>query len=313
MAYGDQKIEDARTKPSSEEAGSTLGFSRPASAKVAAVWGEIQRLGLESHIAELDTVGYTVIPPEKVAPPSFTKRMIDAFRKVARKRLDVDLDLDKTDMLSLEKIPWQPLNYMLFEDRVFQEAACNPVALAFADYAVGRSCMLSTCIGLVKGPGSSELGLHTDHWAMLIPSPYPAYPLYINTHWLLTDYTKEGGALCVVPGSHLYGRAPEAGEGLDERVAVEAPAGSLVVWGGNTWHGSFARKIPGLRLSLVSSYTRPFVIPQEPYKQNVTPEIIAANPPRFHELMGKNLYQGFKEEGPDEEKLALGIGTTRWD
>lgn len=96
-------------------------------------------------------------------------------------------------------------------------------------------------------------------------------------------------------------------------MAVEAPAGSLVVWGGSTWHGSFAPKIPGLRLSLVSSYTRPFVIPQEPYKQNVTPEIIAANPPRFYELMGKNLYQGFKEDGPDEEKLALGIGSTRWD
>ena len=290
------------------------GSPRRASEKLAAVWAEIQRLGLESHIAELDAVGYTVIPPEKVAPPSFTKRMIEAFRKVTKKRLGVDLDLDiKTAMPWLEKIPWQPLNYMLFEDRVFQEAACNPVALAFADYAVGRSCMLSTCIGLVKGPDASELQLHTDHWAMLIPSPYPPYAMYVNTHWLLTDYTKEGGALCFVPGSHKYGRAPEAGEGLDERVAVEAPAGSLVVWGGSTWHGSFARQVPGLRLSLVSSYTRPFVIPQEPYKQNVTPEIIAANPPRFHELMGKNLYQGFKEEGFDEEKVALGIGSTWWD
>lgn len=55
----------------------------------------------------------------------------------------------------------------------------------------------------MKGPNSSELLLHTDHWAMLIPSPYPAYPLYINTHWLLTDYTKEGVALCFVPGSHV--------------------------------------------------------------------------------------------------------------
>jgi len=116
-----------------------------------------------------------------------------------------------------------------------------------------------------------------------------------------------------VPGSQVYGRAPEAGEGLDERVAIEAPAGSLVVWGGSTWHGSFARKLPGLRLSLVSSHTRPFVIPQEPYEQNVTPEILAANPPSFHELMGKNLYQGFKEEGYDLEKVALGIGSTWWD
>jgi len=78
-----------------------------------------------------------------VAPPSFTKSMIDAFCKVAKSRSGLDLDPDiKTGAPSLEKVPWQPLNYMLFEDRVFQEAACNPVVLAFADYAVGRSCML---------------------------------------------------------------------------------------------------------------------------------------------------------------------------
>ena len=123
-----------------------------------------------------------MIPPEKVAPPSFTERLIDGFRKVAKKRAGVELDLDiEKPSPWLENIAWQPLTYLSFEDPVFQEAACNPAALAFAGYAVGRSCMYSTCIGLINGPDATELELHTDHSALLIPWPYPPYSLYLNT------------------------------------------------------------------------------------------------------------------------------------
>jgi len=57
MAFDDQMIEHALTKRAPEEAGRLVGSPRRASEKLAAVWAEIQRLGLESHIAEFDAVG----------------------------------------------------------------------------------------------------------------------------------------------------------------------------------------------------------------------------------------------------------------
>ena len=39
---------------------------------------EVRELGLESHAAELDTCGLTVLPPERVAPRAFTVRLRDA-------------------------------------------------------------------------------------------------------------------------------------------------------------------------------------------------------------------------------------------
>jgi ectoine hydroxylase-related dioxygenase (phytanoyl-CoA dioxygenase family) len=35
-------------------------------------------------------------------------------------------------------------------------------------------------------------------------------------------------------------------------VAVEAPAGSLIVFHGNTWHGALPRRRPGYRFTLIS-------------------------------------------------------------
>ena len=287
----------------------------PRSSDFTAAWSEIRRLGLESHVAELEAVGYTVVPPEKVATAEFMGRMLDAFRRTLKKRTGLDLDRDPDQAPAwLEDVVWQPMTFMCFEDPVFQDAVVNPTSLAFADLMVGRSCMLSTCIGLVKGQGGEELDLHSDHAALGIPSPFPPYTLFLNCTWVLTDYTEEGGALCLVPGSHRYATSPREGEALDERVAIVAPAGSLVVWGGSAWHGSFTRTSPGVRLTLVTGYTRSFVVPQERYREEVTPQILERNGPRFHELMGKNIYQySFKEEGYDPDKVALTPGKSWWD
>ena len=56
-------------------------------------------------------------------------------------------------------------------------------------------------------------------------------------------------------------------------------------------------------------------LPFERNREEVTPEILARNPPRFAELMGENVYQyAFREEGPDYEKIARKpTGYSWWD
>ena len=309
----EQALEDTPVSTDDELRAAPLQSGK-AQADFARAWEGIRRLGLEKHVAELEAVGYTVIPPEKLATPAFLERLRGAFCATVERRTGIALDLERTGALDGQGAgAWAPFTFLLFEDPVFQEAILNPVPLALADYTVGRSCMFSTCIGLVKGPGDAPLGLHTDNGALAVPAPYPAYPLLLNCTWVLTDYTKSGGALCLVPGSHSLGHGPR-GDEVAQPTAIEAPAGSMVVWSGSIWHGSYPRRDPGLRLTLVTIYTRPFVIPQERYREEVTQEILDANPPRFAELMGKNLYQySFKEEGYDLNKVALTPGKSWWD
>ncbi len=189
-----------------------------------AMWHEIRRLGLEANIAELDTLGYTVVPPEKAAPAGFGERLKDAVLDVVVRRGRIRPDLLEGLEYRNPPVPFgDKFAYLLFENPVFQEAVCNPVVDCLVTYLLGRSAVLSNCLAFLKGPGEEDLALHADH--VYVPAPFPAQADVCNATWALTDYDRDNGALCFVPGSHTLGRHPETGDGLDERVAVDAPAG----------------------------------------------------------------------------------------
>src|SRR5512141_3119482 len=142
----------------------------------------------------------------------------------------------------------------MFKDPLFEDAVLNERPLALITYLLGQSCRLSSLTSHVKGPGGPGLLLHSDT-ANGMPAPFSPFSHVANCNYALTDYTREGGALAMVPGSHRYFRQPTRveleldGPGRNpDAVAIEVPAGSAVVWHGNTWHGSFPRKTPGLRI-----------------------------------------------------------------
>jgi ectoine hydroxylase-related dioxygenase (phytanoyl-CoA dioxygenase family) len=166
-------------------------------------------------------------------------------------------------------------------------------------------------MALLKGPGEGDLLLHADN--ALVHTPFPPNQLVCNVTYALTDYTHENGALCFVPGSHKFYRHPTFDEGLDQRVAVECPAGSLIFWGGNTWHGAFARTAPGLRVNLLMAFLRPYMRPQEAYREDVTQEILARNPPIFSRFMGQHINYGWREEGPQNESTTNFVARHAYD
>ncbi|MET0985782.1 MAG: phytanoyl-CoA dioxygenase family protein, partial [Steroidobacteraceae bacterium] len=195
-----------------------------------------------------------------------------------------------------------PMNYVLFEDPIFQEALLNPIGLALTTYLLGQNALLSSASILVKGPGGLDLPLHADSFRM--PDPLPHLPQICNITWALTDYSYDNGALAVVPGSHRYLRRPLHNEGIAQRVAVEAPAGSMIVWGGQLWHGAFARKNPGFRATLTFYMCRPHMTTQEAYGECVPKDVIDRNPPRMAVLLGQRMNYGWREAGPT---LATGV------
>ena len=42
-------------------------------------YNQLKALGLESYIAELDTYGFTIVPPELAAPAGFAERLRDTI------------------------------------------------------------------------------------------------------------------------------------------------------------------------------------------------------------------------------------------
>ena len=60
----------------------------------------------------------------------------------------------------------------------------------------------------------------------------PPININANVHLMLTDYTKDDGAISFLPGSHRWRRQatpPESKYWADKAHAVEAAAGSMVI------------------------------------------------------------------------------------
>lgn len=268
---------------------------------------EIRELGLEAHAAELDTWGLTVLPPERLAPREFTIRLRDAILNLAERRTGVRPDFENgathanipaTSGQTGEAWMW----HILFDDPIFPDALMNRACLAMVTYLVGYSAKLSNSSALVKGPVDWEgpprpLGLHNDSRG--VPAPLPPYSQFASATWALTDYTLEKGALGYLPGSHKLCRQPTPDEALDRVVPVEAEAGSLIVWHGNTWHAPFPRTVPGLRVSMLLYFCRDYMTTQERYRERVPETMLERHPPRFRTLMGLMDGYGWADEGPD--------------
>ena len=60
-----------------------------------------------------------------------------------------------------------------------------------------------------------------------------------------------------------------------DEVKLIAPAGSLIIFNGCTWHGAFPKVTEGLRLSLHAFYVQPYYLPMHDYRRQVTPEMYA--------------------------------------
>jgi hypothetical protein len=200
----------------------------------------IAKFGLERNLQELQEQGYTVIPVDR----ELTDRL--------RLAIFAATESAKEGNSTFDRACGMPLGL----DPVFGEACEHPAVLAIAEFMCGRGYVLSALLATVRTAGSA-IQLHSDQaW---LPSPYPEHNAFMTACWVTDDFTRENGATCVVPGSHLLRRAPspeESAARFAEAVAIEAPAGSVAIWDGSVWHGNIPRTAPGERAVLHVSYGR---------------------------------------------------------
>ncbi|MEM7031246.1 MAG: phytanoyl-CoA dioxygenase family protein [Chloroflexota bacterium] len=120
-------------------------------------------------------------------------------------------------------------------DPIFLQTLDHPRVLPIVEHVLGQSIILGSLNARIVRPGDGEQGLHSDIREDLLNM---SSPVMVNTVWLLDDFTTENGATRIVPGSHKSGLA-RIPEGLEPKHVAEAiaPAGSVLVFNGQCWHG----------------------------------------------------------------------------
>ncbi len=263
------------------------------------IYRDIRAAGLESNLAELEAFGFTVI--ENALSPDEVKALRGRIIEISEARKGQKLDLEaETAHQELEFIP-----YLLFKDPMFKAPVVNPKVLPLVDYLLGKHAILSSLGSHLKGPGGPGLLLHSDT-GNGAPDPFTPYAQVCNCNYALTDYTEERGSLAMVPGSHRNARQPtkyevwlDGNRRYEHVIPIEVPAGTAILWHGNTWHGSFPRKVPGLRVNLSCYYCREYLQPQENYRDHVPEGFLdGETDARLARLLGADLIHGWTDEGP---------------
>ena len=167
----------------------------------------------------------------------------------------------------------------------FQRLALHPTARALATYLLGTDHLLSSLDAHITHPGNKTMPLHADQWWMPQPvmpgtphgrqgdmtresGPYGeptrattpiAPPLVANMMWMANDFTVDNGATRIVPGSHLSGCLPDPDRTDYGEIAIEAPAGSVLVWEGRTWHAAGLNVADHPRYGIVTYFCAPII------------------------------------------------------
>jgi hypothetical protein len=277
-----------------------------ATAELNTVMRQARELGLERNLLELEAFGFTVVEPEKVSATQLPERLL-----AATKRICDELDAAGLKQNGPGQVTWDYsrfLHYLIARDPVYAEAAMHPVTLTLARYLLGTSCRLYTTSSFIKRGKATSTPLHVDSAGN--PPPLYPYSVVCNISWILTDYTEETGTFAIVPGSQRYCRHPSqaelpkvmGGTGDNICIPVEARPGSLIVFTGNTWHGTYPKKDEGFRAHVVTGFCRNYILPAENYR-DFPEEIVAKHGPELARLLGQTAWQGYKHEGPKGEYI----------
>jgi ectoine hydroxylase-related dioxygenase (phytanoyl-CoA dioxygenase family) len=155
-------------------------------------------------------------------------------------------------------------------DPVFCDLAEHPIALRFVKATLGWPSLLSSMSANITGAGGESMIVHADMGYM--PEPWTR-PHGINIAWCVDDFTTANGATRYVPGSHKLGRNRRKDELLDELVALEAPAGSMIAMDGRLWHTNGRNVSAARRAGIFGWYTLPIYLPQENWFLSANPAI----------------------------------------
>jgi ectoine hydroxylase-related dioxygenase (phytanoyl-CoA dioxygenase family) len=170
---------------------------------------------------------------------------------------------------------------------VFERAILTPRVLECMEYVLGPGFKLSSLNVRAANPhGDLPQPLHADSGAISDDRGY----WVCNSVWMLDDFTRENGAIRMVPGSHKWGKLPQ--EALADPLAphpaeilLTGKAGTVAIMNAHMWHGATANHTGGQRRAMHAFYTR-WDKPQQQYqKRMLSPQVQSRLTPELRKLL----------------------------
>jgi ectoine hydroxylase-related dioxygenase (phytanoyl-CoA dioxygenase family) len=132
------------------------------------------------------------------------------------------------------------LSNLVVRDPAYLRLVDHPRVLPLVEALLGSHIILGSLNSRIVRPGDGDQEMHGDVPGCLRRG---GPPVMVNTVWMLEDWTEESGATRVVPGSHrMPEEFPPRGRQLTHLLRAVAPAGSVLVFDGRTWHGGGANR-----------------------------------------------------------------------
>jgi hypothetical protein len=170
---------------------------------------------------------------------------------------------------------------------VFQRAIALPGLLDAVRHVLGPAFKLSSLnVRSVDAFADEAQPLHADMAAIADAQGY----WVCNAVWMLDDFTRDNGAIRMVPGSHRWRQLPQ--EVLPDlkaphpqEVLLTGRAGTVVVMNAHMWHGGTANRTAAPRTAMHSFYCRNDKPQQQYQKKLLRPEVAQALTPELRRLL----------------------------
>jgi ectoine hydroxylase-related dioxygenase (phytanoyl-CoA dioxygenase family) len=207
------------------------------------------------HAERIRVSGLTVVPggytPDEIA---YVSRRIDALLVEQADRVG---GIEKLAEIGEQ----ETLRCCLAHDEAFVRLASNPHVLGVCRQLLGDYIVLMQQNAIVNPPGRAhhQTACHRD-------LPYQHFvssrPLAISALFCADPFTRENGATIVLPGTHRIEQFPSDTLAAEIEQAVEAPAGSFLLFDSMLFHRAGHNGSTMPRRAVNHVYTLPFIAQQ---------------------------------------------------
>ena len=228
---------------------------------------------------QVDELGDTVIPDV------LSETEIMVYRKRLLKLAKLEQE-DKTANMHTEN-KGQLVRWLVNKGELFEKLVAHPKVVPYFEYMLGPDYILSTLTSNIISPEAKDGPYHIDNALGQMPEPLPSFPMFVNSLWLLNDFTPENGGTRFVPASHRRLKKPSPNLMHDpEEVRLTAKKGSVFLFNGAIWHAAGGNKTTEPRIALICFCCRSFIKQMFDFVHYLKPEVVDRATPEMYRIYG---------------------------
>lgn len=180
------------------------------------------------------------------------------------------------------------LRLMMKYDMHFFKFLEIPEVLAVIDATVSETAILHLQNGFIlpSFPKSGTPDVFQHRFHQDFPRVLNGYMASVNVMFAVDGFTQENGGTLVAPGTHQRIPPPDPDSLRKSAVAIECPAGSLIVFDSTLWHAAGANVSGKDRLAVNHQFTRSYIKQQIDYVRALGVELVLSQQPRTQQLLG---------------------------